>query len=129
VVISRRLEGVDSGYSHHLQVVFSVNTPLTIGPRMRPICATICCQCEIFFGSIKEFNPLPIPSPMIAGRCVIGTLADTMARAPLRMPEQPMPATTRPAMSMFDEVASPHISDPSSNIVKKERNISCTRFC
>lgn len=36
-----------------------------------------------------------------------------------------MPAIARPTISMYDESAAPQIADPSSKIVKKERNVHC----
>jgi hypothetical protein len=37
------------------------------------------------------------------------------------MPETPIPATARPIISMGDDCATPHSSDPSSNKKTKER--------
>lgn len=36
-----------------------------------------------------------------------------------------MPAIARPTISMYDELAAPHIAEPSSKIVKKVRNVHC----
>jgi hypothetical protein len=42
--------------------------------------------------------------------------------APSTVPEVPMPATARPAISILDEVATPHTRLPSSKTAKNPRN-------
>lgn len=46
-----------------------------------------------------------------------------LVKAPFCMPELPMPAIARPTMSIFDEMAMPHISDPSSKTKKVHRKV------
>jgi len=46
-----------------------------------------------------------------------------MTIAPFRIPEVPIPATTRPTINIFEEVATAHIKEPSSKKAKKLRNV------
>ncbi len=41
---------------------------------------------------------------------------------PLIIPAAPRPATARPTVSIAEETATPHKSEPSSNTAKKARN-------
>jgi hypothetical protein len=48
-----------------------------------------------------------------------------MLYPPLSSPEAPDPAIALPMMSMFEEVAAPHIADPTSKIPKKHKKAHC----
>lgn len=72
-----------------------------------------------------SINQLPLEG-LIHGLLCNGTAPATIVRAPLDIPEDPIPAIARPTMSIFDEVATPHIKEPSSNTVKKPRNTHYT---
>jgi hypothetical protein len=63
---------------------------------------------------------------LIHGLLCIGTAPATIVRAPLDIPEDPIPAIARPTMSIFDEVATPQIKEPSSKTAKKPRNTHFT---
>jgi hypothetical protein len=43
---------------------------------------------------------------------------------PFMIPEPPIPATARATMNIFEEAATPHSSEPSSNIARKERKVN-----
>lgn len=60
---------------------------------------------------------------IILGLLCIGTHSAIMTMAPLRMPDVPIPATTLPPISMFEEVETAHIMEPSSKMAKKLRNV------
>lgn len=60
---------------------------------------------------------------LILGLRSMGTHSAIIIMAPLSVPEAPMPATTRPAINIFEEVATAHTSEPISNIPKKLRNV------
>lgn len=61
--------------------------------------------------------------PSKAALLCIGTALATMVRPPFIMPDMPSPATTLPMINMFDEVATPHSRDPSSNRPKKAKKV------
>lgn len=44
-------------------------------------------------------------------------------RAPFVRPDAPMPATTRPTISIEDVCAAPQSADPTSKTAKKTRNV------
>jgi hypothetical protein len=46
-----------------------------------------------------------------------------MVRPPFMIPAAPIPETALPPMNIFEEVATAHISEPSSNRNKKDVNI------
>lgn len=46
----------------------------------------------------------------------------SIVKAPFWRPEVPMPATARPQMSIFDEVATPQMRDPMANRNRKKMN-------
>jgi hypothetical protein len=46
-----------------------------------------------------------------------------MVKAPFIMPELPMPATTRPTINIFEELATPHSREASSKMAKKARKV------
>lgn len=50
-----------------------------------------------------------------------------MVRAPLNSPDEPSPATVRPAINMEEELARPQIKDPASNRIKKKMYVHL--FC
>lgn len=43
---------------------------------------------------------------------------------PFMMPEPPIPAIARATMNIFEETDTPHSSEPSSNIARKERKVN-----
>lgn len=49
-----------------------------------------------------------------------------MFMAPFNIPEDPIPATARPMINIFEELATPQINEPISNNAKEERNVHCT---
>jgi hypothetical protein len=52
-----------------------------------------------------------------------------MTRAPFMIPELPIPATALPTINILEDVATPHIRDPNSNVIKNPRNTNyLTRF-
>jgi hypothetical protein len=55
------------------------------------------------------------------GRFSIGTELEMMMRAPLMMPAAPIPAIARPTMSMAEETAAPHRTEPISKMRKNRR--------
>lgn len=61
--------------------------------------------------------------PIIAGLFLIGTAPARIFNAPFIMPDDPIPATARPMMSILEEFATPQTKEPTSNILKKERNV------
>jgi hypothetical protein len=60
--------------------------------------------------------------PSIAGRFSIGTAAPIIVHAPFDKPDPPIPATARPIMSMAEERAAPHRTEPSSKTARKHKN-------
>jgi hypothetical protein len=44
---------------------------------------------------------------------------------PVATPAPPKPAINRPTMNIEDEVAAPHITDPTSNMRKKTKYVHC----
>ena len=46
-----------------------------------------------------------------------------MTIAPFKIPEVPIPATARPTINIFEEVATAHIKDPSSKMAKKAMKV------
>jgi hypothetical protein len=61
--------------------------------------------------------------PIIVGLFLIGTAPARIFNAPFSMPDDPIPAIARPTMSILEELATPQIKEPTSNMLKKERNI------
>jgi hypothetical protein len=57
------------------------------------------------------------------GLLAIGTHPAMMVKAPFRIPEVPMPATARPTINIFEEVATPQIKEPNSNMAKKAMKV------
>jgi hypothetical protein len=49
-----------------------------------------------------------------------------IVKAPFINPLPPNPATARPMMSMVDDTAAPHRTDPTSKRSRKARNVSCS---
>ena len=43
-------------------------------------------------------------------------------RLPFARPEEPSPAIARPTMNIVEELATPHINEPNSKIMKKNIN-------
>ena len=43
-------------------------------------------------------------------------------RLPFARPEEPSPAIARPTMNIVEELATPHINEPNSKIIKKNIN-------
>lgn len=54
-------------------------------------------------------------SRIIPGLLCIGTAPAIIVKAPLIMPEVPMPETARPTINILEDVETPQMSDPSSN--------------
>jgi anaerobic selenocysteine-containing dehydrogenase len=48
-----------------------------------------------------------------------------MVNAPFEIPDTPKPAMARPMISIFDEVATPQINDPTSKTKKKPIYVHC----
>jgi hypothetical protein len=46
-----------------------------------------------------------------------------MFSPPFIMPDEPIPATARPTMSILDDVARPQTSEPTSKMAKNERKV------
>lgn len=46
-----------------------------------------------------------------------------MIKAPFMIPEVPIPATARPTINIFEEVATAHIKDPTSKMKKKAMKV------
>lgn len=90
---------------HHRQVVNWVRAPPTRGPAMRP----------------SWQNPIMMPTR--TGRFSSGVAMAMMVRPPFMMPEDPMPATARPMMSMLDEAARPHMREPSSKTATNVKKV------
>ena len=65
----------------------------------------------------------PMTIPIRTGRRSRGAAAAIMVRPPFWIPDVPTPATARPMMSMVDELATPHSSEPTSKRSRNERNI------
>ena len=57
------------------------------------------------------------------GRFSRGAQLDTIVMAPLIIPAAPRPAMARPIISIKEEFANPHSSDPSSKTPKKKRKV------
>lgn len=57
---------------------------------------------------------MPLPP-----RFSIGMHLAIIVKPPLTMPDPPIPATALPTMNIFDEVATPQRSEPSSKRAKK----------
>lgn len=49
----------------------------------------------------------------------MGTHSAIMVSAPFNMPEVPIPATARPAISILEELAMAQIKEPNSKTAKK----------
>ena len=67
--------------------------------------------------------PRPITMAISIGRLCIGAALLMMVTAPFCNPEPPMPATALPTISMLDDEATPHSSEPSSKSKKKAKNV------
>jgi hypothetical protein len=52
-----------------------------------------------------------------------GETTAMIVNPPFISPEPPIPAMARPMMSIMELVATPHSSEPSSNIERKTRNV------
>lgn len=61
----------------------------------------------------------------VLGLFIIGEHPAMMVKAPLKIPELPMPATALPTISMVEETATPHRREPSSKIAKKVKKVHC----
>ena len=61
----------------------------------------------------------------VLGALCLGTHAVIMTKAPFISPEPPIPETPRPTINILDDVETPHINDPNSNIAKNERKMNC----
>jgi hypothetical protein len=66
---------------------------------------------------------LLIPQRYIPGLFGIGAHPARMVKAPFRIPEVPIPATARPTISIFEELDTPQINEPSSKSTKKARKV------
>lgn len=54
-----------------------------------------------------------------------GTHAEIIVRAPLTIPEPPIPATALPTMSIFDDVATPQSNEPNSKVATNAEKVYC----
>jgi hypothetical protein len=52
-----------------------------------------------------------------------GALACTMLYPPFSIPEPPIPAIALPMINIFEDVAAPQMTDPSSKMPKKLRKV------
>lgn len=59
----------------------------------------------------------------LPGTLCIGADAEMMVNAPFISPEEPIPATARATINIFDDVATPHRREPSSKIKKKTKKV------
>ena len=59
----------------------------------------------------------------ILGLFLSGTTPDIIVKPPLMIPAAPRPATALPMMKTVEEGATPHMSDPISNRIKKLRYV------
>jgi hypothetical protein len=60
---------------------------------------------------------------VIRGLFPCGEITAIMVKPPFISPEPPTPATARPMISIFELVATPHKSEPSSNMDRNIRNV------
>lgn len=91
------------GYLHQRQVTYSVKAPPISGPQAIPSW------------------PKATRIPMKPG-CLAGTRTeDRIVRPPLSKPDEPRPARARPTMSITEECAAPHMTEPNSNRMKKPK--------
>jgi len=59
----------------------------------------------------------------IRGRFSIGETTAMMVNPPFISPEPPIPEIARPIMSIIELVATPHSSEPSSNMKTKVKKV------
>jgi hypothetical protein len=62
----------------------------------------------------------------LPGRFSWGTQPEMMIMAPFMIPEPPSPAIARPTISMIEDVAAPHKTDPNSKMAKKNKKDHCS---
>lgn len=48
-----------------------------------------------------------------------------MVMAPVAMPAAPKPAINRPTINIGDEIAAPHMIEPTSKMARKARKVHC----
>ena len=56
----------------------------------------------------------------------MGTHSAMIVKAPFWMPEVPIPATARPTINIFEDVATPQSKEPNSKTPKKARKVHYT---
>lgn len=61
----------------------------------------------------------------IPGDLCNGTDDEIIVNAPFIKPDEPRPAIARATINIFEDVARPQRSDPSSKMKKKDRNVHC----
>lgn len=61
----------------------------------------------------------------LPGLFASGAQAAIMVRAPFERPDPPIPAIALPTINIFEDLATPHRRDPSSNSPKKKRKVYC----
>lgn len=69
--------------------------------------------------------PMPMLTPMKSACFRVGRTVEMVVMAPLASPAEPTPAITRPMMNIGDDLAAPHMADPTSKITKKTRKVHC----
>ncbi len=94
-------------YVHHRQDTIVVNAPPIIGPVASPSW------------------PIPTFSPMKSASFFVGRMAEKIVTAPFASPAEPIPAIALPTMNMADELAAPHMADPTSKMIKKVIKVHC----
>jgi hypothetical protein len=62
----------------------------------------------------------------ILGLFSIGREFVNIVIAPFNKPDEPMPATARPTINIFEETATPHNKEPNSNKNRNVRNVYYT---
>jgi len=92
---------------HHLHVTFSVSAPPIRGPMTEPIVL------------IEKVSPINV------GLFSNGATAANMLKQPFINPAVPIPATARPTINIVEPFAVAQMSDPSSKIPRKVKNVYC----
>ena len=57
---------------------------------------------------------------IVPGLFAIGTHPAIMVKAPFSIPDDPIPATARPTINIFEELDTPQINEPNSKMVKND---------
>lgn len=80
---------------------------------------------QSFHQSCKRFLWSTITHRHSPGCFCDGTQEFKMVRAPFIRPEPPIPATARPTINIFEDVATPQSKEPSSKIKRQTRKDHC----